>query len=450
MLINRKRLVLRVFIYLSICALMMGAIHLFSASAINRIPAFNPLLFPVLTILLLILHITIACFMVMKYWCDRKRLYLIAIACAFAGSSSLMFGTLSSYPGWFLCDSGLYANANDALIFYTFRNMMMMVLFITATILYAFRHSEKLTRKAHVLILTFCIGFTIIVITLSWLYSSHHSLLTAALIDNDTLIHSEPWRNIVGCLLAIGWLITLVLLIFITQLRNIFWFSGSFFCSAYIFTLLFLLLANGSSENAWYHARFFEVLSTLFMFFILLYDVFSLYRESEDKYVNSYQNSIRDSLTRLYNRSHFYDTLTALLPTVSVRQPLSVVVCDLDFFKRINDNYGHIQGDRVIQFAANVLQQNIRTQDTVARIGGEEFALLLVNTGQQEALTIAERIRLAINEQQDDLPERMTISAGVFTTTDGTLSAEEYVKRADAAMYHAKNSGRNQVVVWQE
>ncbi|VEC79288.1 Probable diguanylate cyclase YcdT [Raoultella ornithinolytica] len=127
-----------------------------------------------------------------------------------------------------------------------------------------------------------------------------------------------------------------------------------------------------------------------------------------------------------------------------------MVVCDLDFFKRINDNYGHIQGDRVIQFAANVLQQNIRTQDTAARIGGEEFALLLVNTGQQEALTIAERIRLAINEQQDDLPERMTISAGVFTTTDGTLSAEEYVKRADAAMYHAKNSGRNQVVVWQE
>lgn len=446
--IERQRLVKRVFIYLVICAIFMGIIHLFSASLISRISTTNPLLFPVLTLFLLILHITVSCFMVMKYWCNRKRLYLIAIACAFAGSSLLMLGTLSSYPNWFICDSGLLVNANDALIFYTFRNLMMMILFITAIVLYAFRHSDKLTRKAHVLILALCISFTVAVITLSWLYSSHTPLLVAVLIDNATLIHSVLWRDIIGCLLAAGWLITLVLLISITRLRNIFWYSGAFFCSAYILILGFLLLSEGSTENAWYHARFFEVIGTLFMFFILLCDVFSLYRESENKYMNSYQNSIRDSLTRLYNRSYFYDTLTALLPAVSAKQPLSVIVSDLDFFKRINDNYGHVQGDKVIQFAANVLQKNVRTQDSATRIGGEEFALLLVNTPSEEALEVAERIRLAINEQQEDLPEKMTISAGVFTTTDSTLSAEECVKRADAAMYEAKNGGRNQVVVW--
>ena len=450
MIIERYHLVKRTLIFLAIGIIAIGLIHLFSESLISRIPQFNPLLFPVLTVFLLILHVTISCFMVMKYWCNRKRLYLLAIACAFTGSSMLMFGTLSSYPGWFLCDSRLLANANDALIFYSFRNIMMMVLFILSITLFHFRHSEKLTRQAHTLILMFFILFTGFICVLSWMYSSHNSLLYVTLIDNITLTHSALWKNIIGCLLAIGWFITLLFLVSITKLRNIFWYSGAFFCSAYMFSLVFLLLTSGNTEHAWYYVRIFEVICTLFMFFILLCDVFSLYRKSESKYITSYQNSIRDSLTRLYNRCYFYDTLTRQLSTVSALQPLSVIVCDLDFFKRINDNYGHVQGDKVIQFVASVLRKNVRAQDAAARIGGEEFALLLVNTDSQDAQAVAERIRLAVNEKQEHLPEKMTISAGIFTVSDSTLSPEECVKRADAAMYQAKNSGRNRVVVWGE
>nr|VUD30677.1 diguanylate cyclase [Raoultella sp. NCTC 9187] len=201
---------------------------------------------------------------------------------------------------------------------------------------------------------------------------------------------------------------------------------------------------------SWYHARTFEAISTLFMLFVLLCDVFTLYRHSNKKYLTSYQNSIRDPLTRLHNRSYFYDALNAQLTKASASQPLSVIVSDLDYFKRINDSYGHVQGDKVIQFTADVLQKNVRPQDVAARIGGEEFALLLVNTGPGDAGAIAERIRLAVNERQDALPERMTISAGVFTAVDGSLSAEECVKRADTAMYEAKSGGRNRVVVWSE
>lgn len=175
-----------------------------------------------------------------------------------------------------------------------------------------------------------------------------------------------------------------------------------------------------------------------------------LYRESNNKYIRSYQNSIRDPLTRLYNRSYFYDTLNGLLPKVSPSQPLSVIVSDLDHFKRINDNYGHVQGDKVIQFAASVLQSNVRQDDAAARIGGEEFALLLVNTSANEALAIAERIRQTVSETREELPERMTISMGVFTAYNADVTAEECVKRADTAMYEAKNAGRNRVVVWRE
>ena len=104
----------------------------------------------------------------------------------------------------------------------------------------------------------------------------------------------------------------------------------------------------------------------------------------------------------------------------------------------------------MIQFAASVLQNSVRQHDAAARIGGEEFALLLVNTDVKEALAIAERIRLTVSEERAELPERMTISMGVFTTQNTDISAEECVRRADEAMYEAKNNGRNRVVVWHE
>ncbi|VEB73390.1 diguanylate cyclase [Klebsiella quasipneumoniae] len=133
---------------------------------------------------------------------------------------------------------------------------------------------------------------------------------------------------------------------------------------------------------------------------------------------------------------------------MKAQHPLSVIICDLDHFKRINDNYGHIAGDKVIQFAASVLDSHSRKDDAAARIGGEEFALLLVNAAEDEAQAIAERIRLAVSAEQTPLPERMTISMGVYTTHDGSVTAEECVQRADEAMYEAKNSGRNRVVIW--
>ncbi len=143
-------------------------------------------------------------------------------------------------------------------------------------------------------------------------------------------------------------------------------------------------LHRGELDQALIPARF-ETLCTLFLILVLLVDVFILYRESNHKYVHSYQNQIRDPLTRLYNRSFFYDTLNQQLAKVNAQHPLSVLISDLDHFKRINDSYGHVAGDKVIQFAASVLESHSRVDDAAARIGDEEFALLLVNTGEKEA-----------------------------------------------------------------
>lgn len=449
MLVNFSRLSHRIFIYVIACSLAIIAIDSLSNSLIHRIPTTSSPLFPLLTIILMIFHITIACFMSMKYWCDKKRLYLMPIAFAFASSALLMLGTLSSYPGWLLCNSAYIVKQNDALIFYSFRNMLMVVLFIAAIVLYHFRHKLNRAGGIHALVLIACFIFSAIVVILSWLHSSNSPLLSIDLIDDITSIFTPLWHRWIGWPLFSAWMLTLLLLIALTRLRNIFWYSGAFFCAAFLFTINVLLTAASSDHIiAWNQARLFETLSTLFMLFVLLSDVFMLYRDSNNKYINSYQNSIRDPLTRLFNRSHFYDTLNGVLPKTSAEQPLSVIVCDLDHFKRINDNYGHVQGDKVIQFAASVLQNHVRREDIAARIGGEEFALLLVNTGAADALAIAERIRQMVSREQDAVPERMTISMGVYTATHPQISAEECVQRADKAMYDAKNGGRNKVVVW--
>ncbi|WP_373239335.1 MASE4 domain-containing protein [Kluyvera ascorbata] len=445
----------RFLIYLTITLFGTLIFNHFSNSVISGVPAIAPILFPTLTIFLLVFHTMIAVFMIMKYLCDKRRLYLTPIACAFASSALLMLGTLKSYPGWFICGDMGNTNYNDALIFFSFRNILMAVLFIISVTLYIFKLREKMhTRAIHCIILSSIVILCMLVIGLSWLYSSNTAIFSIDVIDNITFKYSNTWREAISWILIGLWVITLLSILLFTQLRNIFWYSGAFFCACYIFTLFVLMTGQDTANYSWYQARLFETISTLFLIFVLFCDVFTLYRQSNAKYHNSYQNSIRDPLTRLYNRSYFYDSFSALQPTIADGHPVSVIVSDLDYFKRINDKYGHLQGDKVIQFVAKVLQDSVRQNDVAARIGGEEFALLLVNTTPEVAYTIAERIRIAISQHDihssnAQLPESITISMGVFTAIDLSVPVEECVRRADEAMYRAKAAGRNRVVVWE-
>lgn len=443
----------RLVIFFIVCFLVIGILYVLSSQIIRHMTTVAPALFPVMTIFLMVFHILIASFMVMKYLCDKHRLYLMAIACAFGGSAVLMLGTLSSYSDWLLCTSISRVNYNDALIYYFFRNVLMSVLFITSIILYHYRHSKIHTLRNHIVILSLIAGFTLFILVLSWLYASNYPGMHMRLIDNMTRKVSDLWQQYLVVGLMLCWCLTLGIMLAITKLRNIFWYSGYFFCAFYIFTLFLLWPDVFIDGFGWYQSRLFETSATLFLIFVLLCDVFTLYRESNTKYQNSYQNSIRDPMTRLFNRSYFYDTLKQQMTRISPATPVSVVVCDLDHFKRINDSYGHLQGDKVIQFAARVLQDAVRNEDIAARIGGEEFALMLSGTDADTALAIAERIRKTLSSHDEhnsegQLPERVTISMGVYTACQSELSPELWVQRADEAMYQAKESGRNRVVAW--
>lgn len=434
------------------CFVVIGILQALFSKLVDWVPSFSPLLFPTLTIFLLVFHLFIACFMAMKYWCDKRRLYLIAISFAFAGSALLMVGTLTSFPAWLDLYQFNVVNYNDAMIYYMFRHLLMAVLMIVSALLYPTRNLP-LSRLAHIIIVSGSFLFTACMVILAWMYSSHSPFLSLDLVDNETRQFMVLWSHSINISLIVLWVVTLATLLFITRVRNLFWVGGNFLCVCYVVTLAMLLVGGHAEDISWYRARLFETVATLIIIFVLLYDVFRLYRDSHLKYQQSYQNSIRDPLTRLYNRSYFYESLNQALGTAKPSRPVSVIVSDLDRFKRINDNYGHLQGDKVLQFVANLLMDSVRPQDIAARIGGEEFVLMLANTSAEDAYQVAERIRLKLSgfdkiSSEGQLPEPITISMGVFTATSSSVSAEACVESADKAMYEAKETGRNRVVVF--
>ncbi|UYN99862.1 MAG: diguanylate cyclase [Devosia sp.] len=157
-----------------------------------------------------------------------------------------------------------------------------------------------------------------------------------------------------------------------------------------------------------------------------------------------------DLLTGLLNRAAFFDSARSIFADIERRYPVSVLMVDIDHFKAINDTYGHATGDEALVTAANALRGNLREGDVVARIGGEEFAIILPGVNLIGALATAERLRIAVQTRSINSPGnpplRMTVSIGVAESNEAS-SLEALMSEADAALYVAKNSGRNRVAV---
>jgi diguanylate cyclase (GGDEF)-like protein len=159
---------------------------------------------------------------------------------------------------------------------------------------------------------------------------------------------------------------------------------------------------------------------------------------------------MRDALTSLANRRALETYGPRLIAqSHEAGRPASVILCDIDHFKQINDIHGHPAGDTVLQKTANALSSQVRKSDLVARYGGEEFIIILPGSPLAPALRLAERMRAAVEEEtvkHEDLELRRTASFGVATAfPEEPLSLPELVKRADANLYRAKRDGRNQV-----
>lgn len=177
----------------------------------------------------------------------------------------------------------------------------------------------------------------------------------------------------------------------------------------------------------------------------------NLTRERE-RMLGKLQNlAITDGLTHLYNSRHFYHQLAVEVGrALRYKHHLALLLMDIDHFKRYNDKYGHLEGDKVLVRIAQVINSCLRGMDSAYRYGGEEFTILLPETTADEAMTVAERLRAAVSEEtftpSPEIDLTITVSIGV-TEYLRDEKKSSFVQRADQAMYLSKEKGRNGVSV---
>jgi diguanylate cyclase len=174
-------------------------------------------------------------------------------------------------------------------------------------------------------------------------------------------------------------------------------------------------------------------------------------KQLKDSLADARRDAMTDPLTGLANRKAFDRKLREESQQARAsRDPVSLVMCDIDHFKRVNDTHGHQVGDQVLKLVAQTLRQCVKCQDIAARYGGEEFAVILPQTNVLGAAAVAEFVRRTVESKKivrkgsGDTLGSVTMSFGVASLTAGE-SAESLIERADRALYAAKQNGRNRV-----
>lgn len=173
--------------------------------------------------------------------------------------------------------------------------------------------------------------------------------------------------------------------------------------------------------------------------------------ERANVYAEVLKHATLDALTGLNNRRQFEIRLKQEYASATrQKHPLCAIMTDIDFFKKVNDTYGHAMGDKVLKSVANVIKQQLREYDIPSRYGGEEFCILLPQTKLEEAHIVAQRLRLAVEKNIIDENQKIsvTISIGLSQLKEGD-TAEDLYRHADKALYEAKERGRNRVIVYE-
>lgn len=156
-----------------------------------------------------------------------------------------------------------------------------------------------------------------------------------------------------------------------------------------------------------------------------------------------------DPLTQLFNRRHFSLAATELLNKAKqMHRPISAIIIDIDHFKRVNDTYGHVAGDKSLRCVADIIRQQCRKHDLLARYGGEEFVILMPDTRSSKAYALVEEMRQTLERTEVSINKtlsiRLTMSSGITEVKPENINLDDVINQADKALYTAKNNGRNQ------
>jgi diguanylate cyclase (GGDEF)-like protein len=202
----------------------------------------------------------------------------------------------------------------------------------------------------------------------------------------------------------------------------------------------YFLINQDFTQSIFFLFSFIQTIVSVMIFLLL---------HNEVSYLELKETASKDFLTGIYNRKEFFELSNVIL-NIMIRQknPVSLLMLDLDKFKKINDTYGHQTGDKVIVNFVRAVEKVLRKQDVFGRYGGEEFIIFLPNTNKKEALMVAERIRSEVeksSEYEKNIPQ-ITVSIGVNGLNSSDInSINGIIKSADEALYKAKQNGRNRV-----
>lgn len=178
-----------------------------------------------------------------------------------------------------------------------------------------------------------------------------------------------------------------------------------------------------------------------------IYEVHQLYYQLYN-YFQLLNNQIQlDGLTGLANRRTFDIEIKDLL---ALKMPFTMIMIDIDFFKKVNDTYGHLIGDDVLKYLSRLIEQHTSEDNLCFRYGGEEFGILLKNTNKEDAFLIAEQLRKVVDETISPTGEHITISIGIASSRENDQHPEQIIKRADAALFQSKMDGRNRTTCYTE
>lgn len=381
-------------------------------------------------------------FMLFQYLCRKDLTYLMILGMAFLSNDIYFIETIYIVQD-LINDSGLIEKrTNDIAIFYYFRQVSFIALFFVSLKSYKATSTVIETKEREPCYIIIALLIMLAIASLSHNLSSYNANVTIEITSLKADNKTVHWHIGYIYSLIIAWGMVLLYLAVKTKMHGILWKSIALLCCSAILTNVLLLSLDEYSMYIWYVSRGIEVISTLCIISILMYNMFIILKREKD-------SAIKDAMTKIYNRKLFYKALKSSL----VKGAVCIMILDIDKFKRINDTYGHQEGDRVIKSIVDIVNKSIRDSDIFARIGGEEFGILIKCKDNAEVMFVAERIRKNVETETAvpniyGLKEKMTISIGVYYSKSDDYSADKVVSYADAALYEAKNSGRNKVVYY--
>ncbi|MEW6344620.1 MAG: sensor domain-containing diguanylate cyclase [Paraburkholderia sp.] len=268
------------------------------------------------------------------------------------------------------------------------------------------------------------------------------------------LQHSPP-----GISVAVLSAVALLYLVITTRLRTLLelWLGVALFAG--LGDVLVTLVANSRYSVGWYVARLESVLASSTVLGVLIWEISHLYRELHAANARLAEHASRDGLTSIFNRRYFEERYPLALGQANAAQrALSILMVDIDHFKRFNDTFGHLHGDECLVAVAGALQAGLRRSgDFVARFGGEEFVVVLPDCDREMATRLADMLHTAVARLEVAAPCNevggvnvcVSVSIGAATSTPAEpIPAAELLAHADAALYRAKEAGRNRVTAW--